>query len=45
MLTCRNSVRWLYKLERSFTWDSKHAIPEDLIFLARAAGDGRPGSC
>ncbi len=33
MPTCKNSVRWLYKLERNFTWDSKHAIPEDLIFL------------
>lgn len=29
---CKNSVRWLYRLERSFTWDSKHPIPEDLVF-------------
>ena len=35
MLTCRNSVRWLYTLERNFTWDSKHPIPEDLIFRDR----------
>ena len=29
---CKNSVRWLYRLERNFAWDSKHPIPEDLIF-------------
>lgn len=32
---CKNSVRWLYRLDRNFTWDSRHAIPEDLIFLDR----------
>lgn len=32
---CKNSVRWLYRLERSFIWDSKHPIPEDLIFRDR----------
>ncbi len=31
-MLCRNSVRWLYRLERNFTWDSKHSISEDLIF-------------
>lgn len=29
---CRDSVRWLHRLERNFTWDSNHPIPEDLIF-------------
>lgn len=29
---CKNSVRWLYKLEQNFTWDSKNSIPEDLVF-------------
>ncbi len=29
---CKNSVRWLYRLEQSFTWHSKHPIPEDLVF-------------
>ena len=29
---CRNCVPWLYKLERSFTWDSRHPISEDLVF-------------
>ena len=29
---CRNSVRWLHRLEQSFTWESNHSIPEDLVF-------------
>lgn len=31
-MMCKNSVRWLYRLERNFTWHSGHAIPEDLVF-------------
>ena len=29
---CTNSVRWLYRLERNFTWESSHPIPDDLVF-------------
>lgn len=29
---CTNSVRWLYRLERSYSWNSEHGIPEDLVF-------------
>lgn len=29
---CRNSVRWLYRLEHNFTWESRYPIPEDLVF-------------
>jgi len=30
---CRNSVTWVYRLDRNFTWKSKHEIPEDLVFF------------
>ena len=30
---CKNSVRWLYRLERSFSWDSGHDVDEDLMFF------------
>jgi hypothetical protein len=33
---CRNGVRWLYKLEQNFTWDSNQSIPEDLVFLDKS---------
>lgn len=29
---CTNSVRWLYRLEQSYSWNSGHDIPEDLVF-------------
>ena len=29
---CRNSVRWLYRLERNFTWESSHPVSDDLVF-------------
>ena len=29
---CKNSVRWLYRLEQSYSWDSGHSLPEDLVF-------------
>ena len=32
---CKNSVRWLYKLEHSYRWGSLHPIPEDLVFRDR----------
>lgn len=32
MPRCKNSVRWLYKLERNLTWESGHPVPEDLVF-------------
>ena len=28
----KNSVRWLYKLEKSFTWVSNHRVAEELVF-------------
>ena len=28
----KNSVRWLYKLEKSFTWASGHPVAEELVF-------------
>ncbi len=31
-MTCKNSVRWLYRLERNFTWQSGHPISQDLVF-------------
>jgi len=32
---CTQDVRWLYRLERSFSWDSGHPIPEDMAFRDR----------
>jgi len=29
---CKNSVRWLYRLEQNFTWESNHPLPEDFVF-------------
>lgn len=29
---CKNSAAWLYKLERSLAWDSRHPVPKDLVF-------------
>ena len=29
---CKNSVRWLYRLERDFDWESGHPVPDDLVF-------------
>jgi hypothetical protein len=29
---CKNSVRWLYRLEEDFTWPSKHATGTRLLF-------------
>ncbi len=29
---CRNGVKWLYKLERNYSWESRHAVPEDYVF-------------
>jgi hypothetical protein len=30
---CRNGVAWLYRVDKSFTWDSGLEIAEDRIFL------------
>jgi hypothetical protein len=32
------SVKWLYKLDESFTWASKHRVPEELIFKDKTGG-------
>ena len=32
MAFCRDSVRWLYRLERNFSWASGHAVGIDLVF-------------
>jgi hypothetical protein len=29
---CKGGVAWLYRLERNFTWDSTHRVPQDLVF-------------
>jgi hypothetical protein len=29
---CTNSVRWVYRLEQSYSWNSGRGIPEDLVF-------------
>lgn len=31
-MSCETGVRWLYKLEANFSWESKHPIPQDLVF-------------
>jgi hypothetical protein len=31
-MMCRNTVEWLYRLERSFTWESHLPVTEDLAF-------------
>lgn len=31
-MLCKNSVRWLYRLDRSYSWDSGHQVPKDLVF-------------
>jgi len=32
MGTCKNGVRWLYKLDQDFSWHSGHSIPDTLSF-------------
>ena len=39
-MSCRTGVRWLYKLDASYSWDSWHSIPEDLVFRD-SSGDVR----
>jgi len=29
---CKDSVAWLYRLERSYSWDSGLRVPQDLVF-------------
>lgn len=29
---CKNSVRWVYRLDKNFTWNSEYRVAEDLIF-------------
>jgi hypothetical protein len=31
-MLCKDGVAWLYRLERNFTWDSDHRVPQDLVF-------------
>ena len=33
MRTCKNGVRWLYKLEKEYCWHSGHPVPCDLRFI------------
>lgn len=37
---CTDSVNWLYRLERNYSWESNHPIPEDLVFFDKG-GAGR----
>ena len=31
-MLCRKSVRWVYRLDRSYSWESGRALPEDFVF-------------
>jgi len=31
-MLCRNAVDWLYRLDRTFTWESGLVVPHDLAF-------------
>lgn len=31
-MSCKSGVRWLYRLEASYSWESQHPISEDLVF-------------
>lgn len=31
-MLCRKSVRWVYRLDRSYRWESGRAVPEDFVF-------------
>ena len=31
-MMCKKSVRWLYKIDENFSWESGHQVPEDLVF-------------
>lgn len=33
MLTCKNGVNWLFKLEEDFSWDSGYPIDQNLKFV------------
>ena len=33
MLTCKNGVNWIFKLETDFSWQSGHPIAHDLTFV------------
>jgi hypothetical protein len=33
---CKNSVRWLYRLEESYSWESGHRLEEDVVFLDKS---------
>jgi hypothetical protein len=31
-MLCRKGVRWVYRLERNYSWESSHRLPEDFFF-------------
>ncbi len=31
-MLCRKGVRWVYRLERNYSWESSHRLPEDFVF-------------
>ena len=31
-MLCKHGARWLYRLERSYSWESGHLVPADLAF-------------
>jgi len=34
-MSWRTAVRWLYRLDSNYTWESRRPVPEDLVFLDR----------
>jgi hypothetical protein len=34
-MSCRTAVRWLYRLESNYTWESGHPIDADRLFFDR----------
>lgn len=34
-MSCRSGASWLHKLTTTFSWESGHAMPEDLVFRDR----------
>lgn len=33
MVACKNSVTWLYKADKNYSWESGFDIPKDMFFL------------
>lgn len=31
-MSCKSGVRWLYRLDAAYSWESGHLVPDDLVF-------------